>query len=69
MIVHWKKLTNENKGKPEQKFDADFVTIFSKKQAKTYINFSLELGRLKFKNHLRMYRKYWFNFIGLQKNI
>jgi hypothetical protein len=29
MNVHWKKLTNESKGKPEQKFDAAFGTIFS----------------------------------------
>ncbi len=26
--VHWKKLTNESKGKPEQKFEAAFGTIF-----------------------------------------
>jgi hypothetical protein len=26
--VHWKKLANESKGKPEQKFDAAFGTIF-----------------------------------------
>jgi hypothetical protein len=32
MNVHWKKLTNESKGKPEQKFDAAFGTIF--RQAK-----------------------------------
>ncbi len=42
MNVHYKKLTNESKGKPEQKFDAAFGTtfrisncLFSKKQAKT----------------------------------
>jgi hypothetical protein len=48
MNVNWKKLTNESKGKPEQKFDAAFGTIFSesgsvfkKKQAKTsYLFFS-----------------------------
>jgi hypothetical protein len=27
--VHWKKFTSENKGKPEQKYDAAFGTIFS----------------------------------------
>ncbi len=48
-----KKLTNENKGKPEQKFDGAFVTIFSiskcfqRSKQKIYIRFSLELGRLK----------------------
>jgi hypothetical protein len=46
------KLTNENKGKPKQKFDAAFGTtfrikVFSRKQAKLYIDFSLELSRLK----------------------
>jgi hypothetical protein len=38
MNVHRKKWTNESKGKPEQKFDAGYETIFrisfSKKQAK-----------------------------------
>jgi hypothetical protein len=35
---------------------------------KLHIYFSLERSRLQFK-HLRMYRKYWFNSIGIQKNI
>jgi hypothetical protein len=51
--VHWKKLTNESKGKPGQKFDAAFGTIFridkcfQRSKQKLHINFSLELGRLK----------------------
>ncbi len=40
---------------------------FLRSKQKLQIKFSLELGRLKFKNHLRMYRKYWFNCIDLQQ--
>jgi hypothetical protein len=46
MNVHWKKLTSENKGKPEQKFDAAFGTIFGifkcfqRSKQKLRINFS-----------------------------
>jgi hypothetical protein len=32
MNVHWKKSTNESKGKPEQKFDEAFGTILSNNQ-------------------------------------
>jgi hypothetical protein len=48
-----KKLTNENKGKPEQKFDAAFRTILKirkclqRSKQKLQINFSLDLSRLK----------------------
>ncbi len=28
MNVHWRKSTNESEGKPEQKFDVTFVTVF-----------------------------------------
>jgi hypothetical protein len=51
---------NESKGKPEQKFDAAFGTTarikkcFQRKKQKLYFDFSLELSRLKCKNHLRM---------------
>jgi hypothetical protein len=47
------KLTNESKGKPEHKFDAAFGPIFrinecfQRSKQKLYINFSLELDRLK----------------------
>jgi hypothetical protein len=51
--VHYKKLTNENKGKHEQKFDAAFGTTFrismcfQRSKQKLHIDFSLELNRLK----------------------
>ncbi len=54
MNVNWKKSTNKSKEKPEQKFDAAFGTIirinkcFQRNKYKLHINFSLELGRLKF---------------------
>jgi hypothetical protein len=39
MDVHWRESTNESEGKPEQKFDVAFVTIFviifSKKKVET----------------------------------
>jgi hypothetical protein len=45
------KFTNESKGKPEQKFDAAFGTTFRisvfKEGNKNFIDFSLELSRLK----------------------
>jgi hypothetical protein len=50
---HCKKSTNESKGKPEQKFDSAYGTIFriskcfQRRNEKLHINFSLELGRLK----------------------
>jgi hypothetical protein len=53
MNVHQKKVTNENKGKPEQKFDAAFGTTvgfnkcFQRRKQKLHIDFSLELSRLK----------------------
>jgi hypothetical protein len=52
MNVHWKKLTNESKGKPEQKFDAAFGTTFriskrfQRSKQNLHIDFSLELSRL-----------------------
>jgi hypothetical protein len=58
MNVHWKKLTNESKEKPEHKFDAAFGTVFGvskclqRSKQKLCFNFSLELGQA-----------------GLQKNI
>jgi hypothetical protein len=48
MKVHWKKSTNESKGKPEQKFDAAVGIIFKiskcfqRSKQKLHINFSLE---------------------------
>ncbi len=51
MNVHWRKLTNESQGKPEQKYYAASGTIFSIckcfQRGKLYINFSLEQDRLK----------------------
>jgi hypothetical protein len=53
MYEHKKKLTNESKEKPEQKFDAAFGTIFriskcfQRSKQKLHIDFSLELSRLK----------------------
>jgi hypothetical protein len=53
MNVHWKKFTNESKGKPERKFYAAFGNyfriskLFQRSKQKVNINFSLELGRLK----------------------
>jgi hypothetical protein len=47
------KLTNESKGKPEQKFDTAFGTTFriskcfQRSKQKLHIDFSLELSRLK----------------------
>jgi hypothetical protein len=54
MNVHWRKSTYESEGKPEQKFDALFRTIYriskcfqrSKQKLYTGIYFSPELGRL-----------------------
>jgi hypothetical protein len=46
-------LTNESKGKPEQKFDAAFGTTlriskyFQRSKQKLHIDFSLKLSRLK----------------------
>jgi hypothetical protein len=57
MNVHWIKLTNERKGKPEQEFDAALGTIFrinkcfQRSRQKLHINASLELAGYKFKNH------------------
>ncbi len=51
MNVHWKKSTNESKGKPEQKFDSPYGTIFiisqcfQRSNKKLHINFSLERTR------------------------
>jgi hypothetical protein len=42
------KTTNESEGKPEQKFDTAFRTIFRSRQ-KLNFYFSLELSRQKFK--------------------
>ncbi len=52
MNLHRNKLTNESKGKLEQKFDAAYGTNFITSKcfhgSKNFIlNFSLELGRLK----------------------
>jgi hypothetical protein len=53
MNVHWKKSTNDIKGKPELKYDVAFETIFriskwfQRSKQKFHINFFLELGRLK----------------------
>jgi hypothetical protein len=53
MNVHWRKLTDESKGKPEQKFDAAYETFFriskgfQRSEQKLYIDFSLEQERLK----------------------
>jgi hypothetical protein len=50
MNVHWKKLTNESKGKPEQKFDAAFGTTFriskcfQRSRQKPHIDFSLTVS-------------------------
>jgi hypothetical protein len=45
-------------------FDTFLELVFSKK---LHYNFYLEQERLKLKSHLRMDRKYGFNFLGLQK--
>jgi hypothetical protein len=54
--MYTKKLTNESKGKPEQKFDAVFGTAFriskcfqcfQRSKQKLHLDFSLELSRLK----------------------
>jgi hypothetical protein len=64
MNVHWRESTNENEGKPEQKFDVAFGTIFGiiifKEAGRNCINLSLKQGRLKIKNHLSIggFRKY-----------
>ncbi len=57
-IVHWRQSTNESKGKPEQKFDKAFETLFrickcfQRSKQKLYIYLSLEQGRLKLYNIL-----------------
>jgi hypothetical protein len=67
MNVHYKKLTNESKGKPEQKFYAAFGTTFrisfQRSKQKLHIDFSLELSRLKIWKLFAHVKK--FNFIGL----
>jgi hypothetical protein len=46
--MYTEKITNESKGKPEQKFDAAYGTIFrinkcfQRSKQKLHINFSLE---------------------------
>ncbi len=61
-------MTNESKGKPEQKLDATFRTTFTiskciqRSKQKLRIDFSQELSRLKIKNNLCMSRKYRINF-------
>ncbi len=51
-VVHWRKLTNENEGKPKQEFDAAFETIFriskffQRSKQKLCIYFPTERGRL-----------------------
>jgi hypothetical protein len=53
ITVHKRKSTNENEGKPEQKFDAAFGTnfrinkCFQISKQKLHNTFSLELGKLK----------------------
>jgi hypothetical protein len=53
MNVHMNKSTNESKGKPEQKFDAAFETIFriskflQRSKQKFNIDFSLKPSRIK----------------------
>ncbi len=59
--VPLKKSTIESKGKPEHKFYAAseqyfrnskyFSKCFQRRKRKLHINFSLELGRLKIRNH------------------
>ncbi len=68
MNVHWK-------GKPEQKYDAAFRTIFiiSKcfqiSKQKLHIDFSHKLGMLKIlKKTFAHVQKVLFNCIGLKKN-
>jgi hypothetical protein len=62
MNVHWKKSTSESKGKPEQKSDASFGTIFRinkcfQEAGKNFLLiFLLNYAGQKFYNHLRMYR-------------
>jgi hypothetical protein len=51
MNVHWKKSTNESKGKPEHKYAAAFGTSVRiskccQRSKKLHIIFSLELGRV-----------------------
>jgi hypothetical protein len=53
MNVHWKKSTNKSKGKPEQKFDAAYGTIFrisecfQRSNQKLHINCSRQAKNLK----------------------
>jgi hypothetical protein len=67
-IVQWRKSTNESQGKPAQKF-----TMWLLEQSSESIsiskNFLLNKAGQEIINHLRMYRKYRFDFIGLEENI
>jgi hypothetical protein len=56
--VHWKKLTNESKGKPEQKYDASFgtilsITVFLKESNSFILIFLLNYAGLKFQKTIR----------------
>ncbi len=73
---HRIKSTNDREGSRYKNYDAASGTIFriSKffKEANRkfiYIFLLNKASGYKLKKHLRMYRKYWFNFIGFQKNI
>jgi hypothetical protein len=77
MNLHWRISTSESEGKPEQKFNVAFGTILRitksvsiyKKQAGICVSFYWNKAGQEIKNNLRMYRKYWFKFIGLEENI
>ncbi len=45
----------------------EFLKLFSKRQQKLYNIFHLNKAGYKSKIHLRINRKYWYNFVGLKK--
>jgi hypothetical protein len=71
--VHWEKSTNKSKGKPEQKFDSTYGTIFriskcfQRSNEKRHINFYLELGRLKLLKTISACTESTDNCIGIKK--
>jgi hypothetical protein len=56
MYIHWRKTTNEREGKPKQKYDAAFGTIFrinkyfQRSKDKLCIHFPFEQSKLKIYN-------------------
>ncbi len=70
---HRRKPAKDREGSKFRNYDAASGTIFristcfQRSKERLHIYFLLNKAVKKFKNHLRMYRKYWFNFVGLKE--